>query len=474
MRSATFAALLAIELAAPARLAASPTLPPLEYQRLAREILRELIEIDTTHAHGATRAAEVIAARLQAAGFSSADMQIIGPRPEKGNLIVRYRAAAADPAPRVKPILFLSHLDVVEARPEDWSVDPFKLTEQDGYFYGRGTLDIKDEVANLVTNLIRLKAEGFVPTRDIVVALTDDEEGGDANGVAWLLEHHRDLIDSEYVINTDAGGGQIVAGKRLRNPVQTSEKIFATYRLEVTHPGGHSSMPTRDNAIYRLADGLHKLARFDFPVELNETTRGFFTRLAEQESGQMQADMLAVTRTPADLEAAARLSESPLYNATLRTTCVATMLEAGHAVNALPQRALATVQCRLLPDSDPEEVRRRLIQVLGDPEIVVTLINEPLLSPASPVRPDVMEAVEQITSAMWPGVIVLPVMDVWSTDGAQLRRAGFPVYGVSGVFFDIDDVRAHGRDERIAVQAFYEGVEFMYRLIQSVIRGQVI
>ena len=438
------------------------TEPPPEHRRLARQIFQELIEINTIRDSGATRAAAAMAQRLEKAGFPPADVRLIGPKPQKQNLVVRLRGPGRRP-----PILFLAHLDVVEARRDDWSMDPFKLDERGGYFYGRGTMDIKNEAASLIANLLRLKAEGFVPDRDIIVALTDDEEGGDDNGVQWLLEHHAELIKVAYVINTDAGGGQIENGRRLRNPVQTSEKIYATYQLEVTGAGGHSSLPSRENAIYTLAQGLGRLATFDFPMRLNPTTRAFFARLSQQDSGQVGRDMKAVSSVAPDPEAARRLTRIPLYNSSMRTTCVATMLRAGHAENALPQRAQATVQCRLLPDESPEQTRTTLIRILADTLIRVALLAEPEPSPASPPSPEVLSSVERVTSAMWPGVIVLPVMDPWTTDGRHIRAAGTPVYGISGMFYDIADVRAHGKDERILVRSFYEGVEFDYRLMKD-------
>ena len=438
------------------------TLPPPEHRALARAIFQELIEINTTRDSGATRAATALVERLKAAGFESRDLHLVGPKPHKQNLVVRLRGTGKRP-----PILFLAHLDVVEARREDWSLEPFRLTERGGYFYGRGTTDIKDEAASLVANLLRLKRERFRPDRDIIVALTDDEEGGDDNGVQWLLQNRPDLIKAAYVINTDAGGGQIENGRRLRNPVQTSEKIYATYLLEVTSNGGHSSLPPKDNAIYTLAQGLGRLAAFDFPVRLNSATRSFFSRLAEQDSGQVARDLKAVSGERPDPGAAGRLARVPLYNSSMRTTCVATMLKAGHAENALPQRAQATVQCRLLPDESPEQTRATLARVLANSLIKVTLPAPADPSPPSPPSPEVMSGVERVTTAMWPGVIVLPVMDPWTTDGRHFRVAGTPVYGVSGIFYDIADVRAHGKDERVLVQSFYEGVEFSYRLMKE-------
>ncbi len=454
--------LLGAALAALPGLVHAQTLPPPAHRQLAREILAELVAINTTVDSGATRAARALAARLVAGGFPEADVHLAGPRPHKQNLVVRLRGRGQG-----EPILFLAHLDVVEARREDWSVEPFQLTERDGWFYGRGTSDIKDEAADLIANLLRLRAERFVPRHDIIVALTDDEEGGDDNGAAWLLQHRPELIRARYVINTDAGGGQMERGRRLRFPVQTSEKVYATYFLESAGPGGHSSLPGRDNTIYTLAKGLDRLSGYDFPVRLTESVQGFFQRSAGQEGGQLASDLRAVSGGAPDSAALERLGATPMYNSSMRTTCVATMLQAGHAENALPQRARATIQCRLLPGDSPEQIRDTLVRVLADSQIRVTLDGDPQPVPASPLSPAVMTAVERITRQMWPGVVVLPIMDPWSTDAVHFRGAGVPVYGVSGVFYDIDDVRAHGRDERIGVQSFYEGVEFMYRLMKG-------
>jgi acetylornithine deacetylase/succinyl-diaminopimelate desuccinylase-like protein len=434
---------------------------------MAHAILAELVAINTTQDSGATRAARALARRFIAAGFPARDVQLAGPRPKKQNLVVRLRGRG-----KARPILFLAHLDVVEARREDWSMDPFKLTEQDGYFYGRGTIDIKDEVADLVTNLIRLRRERYVPDRDIIVALTDDEEGGDANGATWLLANRREWIDAVYVINLDAAGGQMEQGRRLRNPVQTSEKIYATYLLEVTGPGGHSSMPQPGNTIYTLARGLDRLAAHTFPVRLTETTRNFFDRLGGQIGGETGRDLQAIAAGQADSTAVARVSETPMYNASMRNTCVATVLEAGHAENALPQRARATVQCRLLPGESAAAVLDTLARVVDDTAIHVTIKGgpagaPPAGAPESPLNPEVMSAVEAATHALWPDVVVLPVMDPWTTDGNRFRRAGLPVYGVSGVFIDIHEDRAHGQDERVLVEAFYQGVEFTYRLMKA-------
>jgi acetylornithine deacetylase/succinyl-diaminopimelate desuccinylase-like protein len=442
--------------------ATAQTLPPSAHRQLPRDILQQLIEINTAGDSGTTRAAEALAGRLRAAGFPAGDVVLAGSNPRKQNLVVRLRGRGG-----ADPILFLAHLDVVAARREDWSVEPFRLTERDGYFYGRGTSDIKGEVADLVANLIRLKREGYRPKRDIILALTADEEGGDDNGVEWLLENRPELVKAAYVINTDAGGAQIENGRRMRNPVQTSEKVYATYLFEVTGPGGHSSLPRRDNAIYTLAGALERLSRYRFPVRLTETTRAFFARLGQQQSGQLGSDLRAVTRNTSDSGAVARLADIPMYNSSMRTTCVATMLNAGHAENALPQRARATVQCRLLPGDTPAQIRDTLIRVIGDSLVHLSIVGRPEESPESRLSPEALSAITRVTRQMWPGVIVLPVMDPWSSDSRIFRAAGTPVYGVSGIFYDIDDVRAHGKDERVSVESFYEGVEFMYRLMKE-------
>jgi acetylornithine deacetylase/succinyl-diaminopimelate desuccinylase-like protein len=394
-------------------------------------------------------------------------VQVLAPVPRKGNLVARLRGSGAR-----RPILVIAHLDVVEARREDWSFDPFVFLERDGYFYGRGSADIKSGAAILAAGLIRLKQEGFVPDRDLILALTADEEGGTANGVDWLVRTHRDLIDAEYCLNVDGGGGEISKGVRIANELQTSEKVYLSFRLETKNTGGHSSLPVKDNAIYHLAAGLARLGQYDFPARLNETTRAFFARMAAVEKGTVAADMKAAALgTPDTAAAIARLSAgSAYYNALVRTTCVATRVEAGHADNALPQMARAVVNCRLLPDESPANVRDALVRVLADPAIVVTPMGEPRPSPASPAavaKPAIVTAVERVTTEIWPGVPVVPIMSTGATDGLTLRRAGMPVYGVSGLFDDIDDVRAHGKDERMGVREFFDGLEFMYRLMKG-------
>jgi acetylornithine deacetylase/succinyl-diaminopimelate desuccinylase-like protein len=431
--------------------------------QLARDIFKELIEIDTTDSRGdTTKAAEAMAARLKAAGFAPADIQVLGSNPRKGNLVARLRGTGAR-----KPILLLAHLDVVEARREDWSMDPFKFLERDGYFYGRGTGDIKSGDAILIANLIRLNQEGFKPDRDLIVALTADEEGGGFNGVDWLLKNHRNLIDAAYCLNVDGGGGQIKKGKRLLNELQTGEKVYLSFQLEVTNRGGHSSLPVKDNAIYRLAEGLIRLAQFEFPVMLNETTRSYFEKMSKIEGGQTGRDMLALLSAHPDSQAVARLAATSYYNALMRTTCVATKLEAGHAENALPQRARGVVNCRLLPEDSPEAVQRSIEKILADEQIKVVPLGKLISAPSSALMREITEAAERITSEIWPGVPLVPFMSTGATDGTYMRVAGVPTYGISGFFGDIDDLRIHGRDERIGVREFYDGLEFMYCLVKA-------
>jgi acetylornithine deacetylase/succinyl-diaminopimelate desuccinylase-like protein len=456
---ATVLAVVSISLAPPARAQTAPQ------DALARDIFKELIEINTTDtaAGNVTKAAEAMAARLRAAGFPAEDVQVLGPDPRKHNLVARLRGRGAK-----RPMLLLAHLDVVEARREDWSTDPFTFLEKDGFFYGRGTSDDKSMAAHFVANLIRLKREGASLERDLILALTADEEGGSFNGVEWLLANHRPLIDAEFAIN-EGGGGSMRKGKYRSIQVQASEKVYQDFRLEVKNAGGHSSLPIKDNAIYHLAAGLARLAAHEFPVALNEITRTYFQRSALIETDPaIAADMRAVSGPAVDLAAAARLSAvQPFYNAMMRTTCVATLLEGGHATNALPQMARANVNCRILPGVSPASVRDALVQVLADSRIDVAVVGEAHPSRPSPLRPDVLDVIESLTKQLYPGVTVIPVMSTGATDGLYLRNGEIPTYGVSGTFFDMDDVRAHGRDERIGVKQFFEGLEFQYRLITS-------
>jgi acetylornithine deacetylase/succinyl-diaminopimelate desuccinylase-like protein len=438
------------------------------HQQLTRDIYQELVEINTVTATGDTaKAAEAMAARLRKAGFTGADVQVFTPAPRKGNLVARLHGTGAK-----KPILLLAHLDVVEAKREDWSVDPFKLLEKDGYFYGRGSSDDKFMAAVFVANLIRYKQEGYKPARDIIAALETDEEIGDRDevGIRWLIKHHRDLIDAEFALN-EGGGVDLKNGKPLSNGIQTSEKVPVNYILEVKNPGGHSSLPSKDNAIYHLAEGLTRLAKFDFPMKLNETTRAWLEQAGALEEAQVGADMKSVASTQPEVAAVARLSAKPVYNAQLRTTCVATLLEAGHARNALPQTASANVNCRVLPGESVEEVQKTLVRVLADEQISVKQNVPPTSSRPSAINPDIMQDVEMLTKEFWPGIPVIPTMNSGATDGRFLRNAGIPTYGHSGLAEDIDDVRIHGRDERVLVKSFYRGQEYLYRLVKMLAGG---
>ncbi len=445
--------------------AVAQTETPSADRALARAILRELVEINTTDSLGNTpRAARAMARRLVAAGFPAADVRVlIGPDAKHGNLVARYRGTGTGG----RPIIGFAHLDVVPARRADWSVDPFTFLEKDGYFYGRGTTDDKVGDAILVADFIRLRRARFKPRRDLIMVLTGDEETA-GSCIAWLVNKHRDLIDAEFALNTDAGGGVLRDGRRVMFAVQASEKVYATYALEATDKGGHSSLPRpADNPVYRLAPVLGRLAAYQFPVKLNEVSRGFFERSAALETGALAEDMRGVLKDPPDSSAVAHLSAVPFYNSKLRTTCVATMMEAGHAENALPQSARATVNCRILPGEPAAEVAATLERLAGDDRIALRTVYAPIPSPPSPLTPAIMGPIERLVAEQFPNVPIVPVMEAGATDGLFLRNAGIPTYGVSAVFEEQNDVRAHGRDERLRVQSFYEALEFWYRMMQA-------
>jgi len=447
-------------------------------KQLARDIFKQLIEINTTDSIGSTTAAaEAMAQRLRDAGFPASDAEVLGPNPRKGNLVARLRGSGAR-----RPILLIGHLDVVEARREEWSVDPFTFLERDGYFYGRGAQDMKSADAIFVATLIRLRKENYRPDRDIILALTADEETGASNGVEWLLRNRRDLIDAEFVLNPDGGGVYTRNGKPAMISVDASEKLYADYQLEVKNPGGHSSLPVPDNAIYHLADGIARIERHQFLFELNEITRAYFRQMATIESGQVAADMKAIIKDRPDAAAIARLDADPLSHATMRTTCVATRLDAGHANNALPQTAHAIINCRILPGHTAEEVRLNLIQVMADPKIAVRYMsdageiaeaapNQPSGAPVA-LRPEVMKPLERIAKEMWPGVPVIPTMATGASDGVFTNAAGMPTYAISGLAVDFDDVRAHGRDERLRVDSFFGGLDFYDRFLKALTSQQ--
>ncbi|HEU5453994.1 MAG TPA: M20/M25/M40 family metallo-hydrolase [Terriglobales bacterium] len=452
-------ALLLLPLAAPAQSDA-------DTRKLAHDILQQLIAIPSTESKvGSTPAAEAIAQRLRDAGYSGDDVQVLGPNDKKKNVVARLHGTGAK-----KPILLLAHLDVVEAPRVDWTTDPFQLVEKDGYFYGRGTEDVKDGDAILTANMIRWKQAGWKPDRDIVMALTADEENGNDNGVDWLVKNHRDLIDAEFCLNTDSGDFELDHGKHLAALVQAAEKWYVDWKLAVTNPGGHSSLPRKDNAIYEIAHDLLNLEKFEFPLQPNAVVKAMFAKEAALHSGQEAADMKAVAQN-GNAAAAARLSQNPRFNSLLHTTCVATMIQGGHATNALPQEVHANINCRVLPDMKQAEVESTLVKVFNDPKSKLTLDSSPLAGPISQPTPEIIGAVEKVVTSMWGKIPVFPTMETGATDGKYLRIAGIPTYGVSGVFEDVNDVRAHGKDERIGVEDFYQGVDFYDRLVKTLAGG---
>ena len=452
--------------------AASP-----EDRALARAILKELIEINTTDTPrgNVTTATAAMRQRLLDAGFPPQDVQLLGPDPRKQNLVIRLRAAGTT---REKPVLFLCHMDVVEALRSDWSTDPFTLVERDGYFYGRGTQDMKDGDAALVTTFIRLHRDGYQPKRDLTLALTADEEGGRFNGASWLVAEHRELVDAAFVINLDAGGIEQVHGRPVAAAVETTEKVYSDFQVTAVNRGGHSSLPRPDNAIYELTAALNKLAAYTFPFELNDVTRAYFSKLATQESAQTAADIRAMLATPPDMAAVARLSAEPSFNANLRTTCVATRLNAGVANNALPQTAQAIANCRIFPGHSPEEIRRRLIEIFGDNQLRVNYVSDAgMVSDTAPSRkaivppapiPEVFGPLTRITNDLWPGTPVIPVMENGASDSIYFAQAGIPCYGFSAIALERNDDRAHGRDERLPVGSYWKSIDFFYAFARAV------
>ena len=444
-------------------------------KRLSRDIFQQLIEINTTDSVGnTTTAAQAMRTRLLQAGLPPDDVVVLGPNDRKGNMVARLRGTGHG-----KPILIIGHLDVVEAKRSDWTTDPFQFIEKDGYFYGRGTQDMKDGDAIAVTTFIRYLHEGYKPNRDIILALTADEEGGTFNGVDWLLRHHRDLLDAEYVLNPDSGGVMTDKGKPIDVEVEATEKLYADFQLTATNPGGHSSLPPSENAIYEVADALGRLERSPFPFELNTVTRAWFEQVAGSQTPAIAADIRTMLKTPPDAEAVARLSQNPRFNSTMRTTCVATRLNGGHANNALPQTAQALVNCRILPGHSKEEVRQDLIRIFADSKITLRYEDpataefldkapdtKAFLPP--PLRPEVMNPLRAIAAKMWPGAPVLPEMETGASDSIYTIAAGLPSYGISGVAIDADDIRAHGKDERLPVQSYYDGVDFSYHFLKAI------
>jgi acetylornithine deacetylase/succinyl-diaminopimelate desuccinylase-like protein len=446
-------------------------------QALAQSILKELIEINTTDTPrgSVTTAAAAMRKRLLDAGFAPQDVQLLGADPRKQNLLARIRAVGK---PAEKPILFLGHLDVVEALRSDWTTDPFQLFEKDGFYYARGTQDMKDGDAALVTTFLRLHREGYKPKRDLILALTADEEGGKFNGAQWLVRQHRDLVDAAFVINLDAGGVQLVHGRAVVAAVEATEKVYSDFQITAVNRGGHSSLPRPDNAIYELTTALNKLAAYTFPFEMNEVTRSYFTRLAVQETGQTAADMRAILATPPDMTAAARLSAEPSFNSNFRTTCVATRLNAGVANNALPQTAQANVNCRIFPGHSPEEIRQQLIGVFADDKLTVKYVSDSgvvadsapdrkAIVPPAPIA-EVFAPLTRLTDAIWPGIPVTAVMENGASDSIYFAQAGIPCYGFSAIALERDDDRAHGRDERLPVDSYLKSLDFFYSFAKAV------
>jgi acetylornithine deacetylase/succinyl-diaminopimelate desuccinylase-like protein len=467
------AALAFVCIAAPVAVLNAQTTPDAQAKDLAHSIFKQLIEINTTDSVGSVTAASVaMQQRLLDAGFKKEDMFLGGPNDRKENLVLRYRGTG-----KQQPILFIGHEDVVEARREDWTTDPFKFVEKDGYYYGRGTQDMKESDAILVTTFIRLKKAGFVPDRDLILALTADEEGGKSNGVDWLLKNHPELMKAEYVLNPDGGGVDLEKGKAVSVNIDASEKMYADYQVLATNPGGHSSLPVPDNAIYHVADAMVKLQNYTFPFELNAITRAYFDKMSTIEQGQLAADEKAILQTPPDGAAIARLSKDPAHNSTLHTTCVATRLLAGHANNALPQMAQANVNCRILPGHSIEEVQQDLIHLFNDPTLSVLYVDDAgevhhktpgrkALPPAA-INEEVLATMTHLAAEYWPGTPVIPTMADGASDGVYTNAAGMPTYGIAGLQLETSDVRAHGRDERLPVDSFDKGTQFYYDLVRS-------
>jgi len=456
---------------APTR-AQQPTLTP--NQQLAHDVYKELIETNSsTMTAGTTGAAQEMAKRFRDAGFPESDIFLGGVRPDKFNVVLRYHGKGGPNGP--KPLLLLAHLDVVEALKADWSpdLDPFKFIEHDGYYYGRGTSDDKAMAAIFVANIARLKQEGYVPERDIVIALTADEEGGCCNGARWLVTNHRDLVDAAYVIN-EGGGGSLRNGKPFLNSVQATEKVFGNFTVTARNRGGHSSVPRPDNAIYQLAAGLVRFSAYSFPVEFNEVTHAYFERTAAVETAEVGAAMRALLKNPNDAAASAIVSRDPRYNSTLRTTCVATMLSGGHATNALPQTAQATINCRMLPNTNPADVRAAIVKAIADTGLTVSDAPAARPSAPSPLLPEVFGSIESVTKQLFGNIPVIPVMGTGATDSQPFRTVGIPAYGVSGLMGDPEDIRAHGRDERMLVKSFYDGQEFLYRLTKALTSSRTV
>ncbi len=468
-RSLFCAVAAAASLAVPFSLAQTISpISPADHEQ-AVSIFKQLIEINTTDTPlgNVTTATEAMQKRFLDAGFPAGDVKLLGPNDRKKNLIVRIHGTDGG-----KPVLFLCHIDVVEALKKDWHTDPFQFIEKDGYYYGRGTQDMKDSDAALVWTFLKMHREGYKPKRDLILALTADEEGGKSNGAHWLVENHRDLVDAGFVINPDAGGVELENGKPMVADVEATEKVYADYQVTAVNRGGHSSLPRPDNAIYELTGALEKLQNYTFPFELNTATRAYFEALSNHESGQEAEDMKAILAAPPDMKAAARLSKQPSFNSTLRTTCVATRLSGGHANNALPQTAQANVNCRIFPGHSPEEIRQQLAKLFDDSKLTVKYVSDAgEVSDTAPERkaivppppmPEVFKPLTALVDQLWPGTPVTPEMEDGASDSIYFAQAGYPCYGFSAVALERSDVRAHGQDERLPVDSYTKSLEFFY------------
>lgn len=437
-------------------------------QEKFREIYKELVETNTTLSSGScTQAASQVAARLKAAGYPDADLHpFLEPdHPKEGGLV----AVLPGSDPSAKPILLLAHVDVVEAKREDWTRDPFTLIEENGYFYGRGTSDMKAQAAIWVDTMIRFKQEGFQHRRTVKMALTCGEETTKAfNGAHYLATHERQLIDAKFAL-TEGGGGMLnEAGQPIALSIQVGQKFSQDYQLEVTNPGGHSSRPSRNNAIYHLATGLLKIQAYDFPVQTSDVTLQFFAKMGPQTGGDLGAAMTAFAKNPQDAHAIAVLSDNPLYTGMIHTTCIPTMLSGGHATNALPQRADANINCRIFPGTTVDQVQDKLTELVTDPEIKITIngTRSDVLNAMPPLTPQIMKPAEEVAARYWPGAPIVPEMLAAATDAAFLTPVGIPTYGLSGLFVDPDGGGIHGLNERIRVSSVYKGRDFLFDVVK--------
>ncbi len=446
-------------------------------QQLAHDIFKQLVETNTTDSVGnVTAAAKKMEQRFLDAGFAQRDLYLGGENAKNQNLVVKIHGTGAK-----KPILFICHLDVVEAPRDEWHTDPFQFVEKDGYWYGRGTQDMKDNDAILVTTFILLHKEHYTPDRDLILALTADEESGVANGVRWLVKNQPELIKAGYVVNPDGGGVDLVNGKPVDVDIDATEKLYGDYQIFTTNPGGHSSLPVPDNAIYHVADALGHLQRYQFPFELNNVTRAYFKKLSTLETGQNAADMKAILGLHPDNAAIARLSTNPEWNSMMHTTCVATRFNAGLANNALPQRATAIVNCRILPGYSLEQIRQQLVGIFNDLKVAVRYVADTgeisdtapdrKQLPPAPLNPEIMHAMETLSAKMWPGAPVIPSMATGASDSVYTMAVGMPSYGISGIAIETNDVRAHARDERLPIKSFYRGLDFYYQFVKMLTSG---